>query len=275
MSSRSKRGIKVRSSKKFCEEKFSCHGERVEAEYECEECKSLQCLDCETKLHELAKFVFHDRKRLQPAPSYQLCQLSCEDRNYSDVRCENCALNYCKQCFERMHSSGKRKAHTKIQLTEALLKAQVNNSAAALSDQSIQSSGEFFDALKKPLSPVGSNGDDSLAYVSMPQDDGSSIAIIPETSTIKEQSSSIMSEHSDRSRTSLPDVAPELDKLDLSDKIQTTPTKEKSTSNKTSDIDDEIYKDCRSFLLVDQQENIQVTFQAQLIFLMSSCQRFM
>ena len=83
MSSKIRRPPKVRSSKKFCEEKFSCHGEKVEAEYECEECKSLQCLDCEQRLHELAKFVFHDRKRLQPPPSYQLCQLSCEDRNYS------------------------------------------------------------------------------------------------------------------------------------------------------------------------------------------------
>ena len=259
MSSKIRRTAKVRSSKKFCEEKFSCHGERVEAEYECDECKSLQCLNCETKLHELAKFVFHDRKRLQPAPSYQLCQLSCEDRNYSDVRCENCALNYCNQCFERMHSSGKRKAHTKIQLTEALFQAQLHNTTTGTaSDQSIQSSGEFFDAIK-PLSPVGSNGDDSLTYVSMPQDDGrsSSIGVIPETTVINEQSSSVMSEHSDRSRTSLPDVAPELDKLDLSDKI-TTPTKDKPATKKTSSIDDEIYKDCHSCLLVDQQENIQV-----------------
>ena len=262
MSSKIKRTPKVRSSKKFCEEKFSCHGERVEAEYECDECKSLQCLNCETKLHQLAKFVFHDRKRLQPVPSYQLCQLSCEDRNYSDVRCENCALNYCNQCFERMHSSGKRKAHTKIQLTEALLQAQLHNNTTtgATSDQSIQSSGEFFDAIK-PLSSVGSNCDDSLTYVSMQQDDIKSgsidLGVIPETTVINEQSSRVMSEHSDRSRTSLPDVAPELDKLDLSDKI-TTPTKDKPSTKKTSNIDDEIYKDCHSCLLVDQQENIQV-----------------
>ena len=141
-----------------------------------------------------------------------------------------------------MHSSGKRKVHTKIQLTEALRQAQINTgtpssttptttTTAGASDQSILSSGEFFDAIK-PLSPVGSNGDDSLTYVSMPQDvGGSSIAVIPETSVINEQSSSVMSEHSDRSRTSLPDVAPELDKLDLNDKI-TPPFKEKTHSAK-------------------------------------------
>ena len=96
-------------------------------------------------------------------------------------------------------------------------------------------------------------------YVSMRQDDGgsSSRGVIPETTVINEQSSSVMSEHSERSRTSLPDVAPELDKLDLSDKI-TTPMKDRPVLKKSSDIDDEIYKDCHSCLLVDQQENIQV-----------------
>ena len=133
-----------------------------------------------------------------------------------------------------------------------------NTTTGTASDQSIQSSGEFFDAIK-PLSSVGSDGDDSLTYVSMIQDDGgsSSRGVIPETTVIKEQSSSVMSEHSERSRTSLPDVAPELDKLDLSDKI-TMPTKDRPVPKKSSDIDDEIYKDCHSCLLVDQQENIQV-----------------
>ncbi len=241
------------SSKKFCEEKFSCRGEKVEAEYECEECKSLQCKNCESKLHELAKFVFHSRKRLQPAPSFKLCQLSCEDRNYADVKCENCALNYCNICFEKMHSSGKRKAHTRIQLTDALLQAQV----APEGNLSPPTPEEFFDAVK-PLSPMHSL--ETEGFVSMPlaggAQDEESIAVIPETNL---GDTSMTSEKSDRSRSSLPDVAPEFDLLEIADQ-SLTPKKDsaKTDSPKTTNLDEEAYKDCHSFLLVDQQEHIQV-----------------
>lgn len=242
MAMRVKGGFKVISSIKFCEEKFSCTGDQVEAEFECEECKSLQCSACETKLHELAKFVFHDRKRLQPVSANKLCQLSCDNRNFANVKCESCALNYCHRCFEKMHSSGKRKLHKKIQLTDALLQ----NQQLETSRCSSLTSDDYFDATK-PESPTSSPEDGSLAFVSMNQD-------IP--AELETKMSSI--------KISLPDIASELSSLsEPSSKhgsINGTPCQYQAdiTSGSSKSMDDEIYTNCKSFLLIDQQENIQV-----------------
>ncbi len=241
MATHARGGFKVISSIKFCEEKFSCSGDHVEAEFECEECKSSQCSACETKLHELAKFVFHDRKRLQPVSANRLCQLSCENRNFANVKCESCALNYCYLCFEKMHSSGKRKLHKKVHLTEALLQSQQMRT----SKSSSFTSDDYFDATK-PDSPTSSPEEGSLAYLSMNQDIPGSFF----PAELETKMSSI--------KIGLPDVAPEL--TSLSEHSSKHEDVDDITSGSSKSMDDEIYTNCKSFLLIDQQENIQVGF---------------
>ncbi len=241
MSGKGKRSTRTRSSKQFCQEKFSCQGEKTEAEFECEECGTLQCANCEAKLHELAKFVFHDRKRIPTPPADKLCQLSCEDRNYADVKCENCKHNYCNECFDKMHTSGRRKSHKKIPLKEAtkLQHTPLGNDSSSVDTYA---SIENFEPIK-PLSPLSGGIDDTLTYFSMPQDGSTMMTTM---------------DRSDSSRPSIPDVA----EVEIHDK---SPIK----IDTPEDMDEEIYKDLKSFLLADHQENLQVGSYTQIKFVCS------
>ena len=102
---------KSRSSVVFCKEKYACLDEKARAEFECEDCKTSQCADCEQKLHQLPKFVYHDRRKRQPPPADQLCQgnlPNCTDSNFADVTCESCQLNLCFDCDTRVHQKLKK-----------------------------------------------------------------------------------------------------------------------------------------------------------------------
>lgn len=101
-----------RSSIKYCQERLACHGQPL-AKYRCEECETLQCESCENLLHENAKFIFHDRVVIDPTPLSYLCQENCGKKNFADVFCENCNKRYCFECENLTHST-KYKSHHKV-----------------------------------------------------------------------------------------------------------------------------------------------------------------
>ena len=211
------------SSKSYCEEKFSCDGDFVEAEYECGECGTLQCSACESSMHELSKFVFHDRRRIQLPPQDQLCQLSCSDRNFADVKCEDCHLQFCSDCFDKIHSNSKRKNHDTVELQYAQQRRGMKQ--VLKSNHNDESSSHE--------SPCISISNDN--YMS---------------------SRSTMSEHD--SIRSLPDIAAETGVVLSSSPVRQDQTPEIEVKQLEDDIDEEIYKDCKSFELTDQAEKLQV-----------------
>lgn len=167
MSGRIKRYPRTRTSKKFCEEKFACNVESVEAEYQCTQCGTVQCSVCENKLHQQAKFVTHDRRHLTPPQPEYLCQAAiCVDINFSEVTCDNCKLNFCQPCFDKAHAFGRKRSHKK----SAFKPDPVNNStnAGGLVDALSDLDSLELDAIK-PTSPLQGLNDDSLTYFSAPQ----------------------------------------------------------------------------------------------------------
>lgn len=229
MAAAGKRRYRTRSSKRYCQEKFCCLTEGAIAEYHCNQCKTDQCQDCDLSLHKSKlEFGFHDRQQIEPPPYEELCQiasllsnLDCEDRNFADLRCENCDRNFCLQCFDNYHNSkDSRKTHRKITFKEYKHRQQ----SAVLEPI-------------KPLSPL-SLEDNSLTYISCPQ--------VTESTDSMTSYNSI---HSDHSQTSIPDLISSDSKTDM---ISLTRDLEESQI-------DERYLDCESFLLVDEQEMLQVT----------------
>ena len=204
MSSRLRRYNKSRSSKRLCQEKFNCKEEFAEAIFHCEECGSLQCKNCELRLHELKKFCYHDRTKLIFPPKDELCHSDCTERNYADVHCEKCVKNYCHECYERYHNLGKKKTHTPIPLSQFNKDKVKNGGIVSVPDDSADNfhklnvvgqctatkinekkSGD--DSCKSdengifavgitnailPLSPIGlQTPNESLTYFSMPQNE--------------------------------------------------------------------------------------------------------
>ena len=262
MSGKIKRNPRTRSSKQFCQEKFSCDGERIVAKYVCEECGTLQCEDCEVKLHELTKFVFHDRKPLLEPPAEKLCQLSCEEKNFADVRCTNCELNFCHACYDKMHNHGRRRQHEKVTMKEASKRQTQNDSKTAAMSIPTEQAEKAEVKLKEPpsangIEPIKPNSplsdDDSLTYVTMPQtqnhfEDDSSIAILDTTSSCD-------------SHSNMPDVI-DLEIRDIYTNSDATFGSNRTKPQSTAEIDEEIYSSCKSFLLADQHEYIQVYHSA-------------
>lgn len=228
-----KRRFRTRTARRFCQEKFCCPTEKAVAEFYCVECKSDQCQSCEANIHKSkAQFSFHERKPIEPPPYEDLCQiaslltnLDCIDGNFSDVRCEDCERCFCLQCFELFHSKENRKNHKKISVKE-----YKQRQLTAFQD-SVQ-----------PHNSITS--EDSLNFVSFQPTAESSDSMM-----------SYSSFHSDNSQNSIPDLCIPAEKNDLS-----SLTKELEESF----IDDR-FADCASFLLVDEQENLQVEDEKEFV----------
>ena len=221
-----KRRFRTRTSRRFCQEKFCCPTEKAIAEFYCVECKSDQCESCEANIHKSkVHFTYHERKPIEPPPYEDLCQvaslltnLDCVDGNFSDLRCEDCERCFCFQCFELFHNKENKRNHKKVSVKEYKQKQLT-----------------AFQESVKPPSPVSLNSD-SLTFVSCQQTESTDSMM------------SYSSFHSDNSQNSIPDLCIPAEKNDLS-----SLTKELEESF----IDDR-YSDCTSFLLVDEQENLQV-----------------
>lgn len=238
VSGKFRRPERTRTSKRFCQEKLCCPTEHSEAVLYCEQCNSLQCVRCEDSLHNHndVKYQFHDRRKIEQPPSEQLCQISrystsiaCKEKNYADIRCEDCKLNYCFDCNELAHPpNSKRKLHIRVSFKDFRKK-------------------EHHDALAcpiKPLSPVDLT-DDSLTYVSLPQEVAESMNDLSFTSA-----------HSDQSHHSIPDVC-----MDLTGPMDLNLLAESMMEPE----DTSLHKDCHSFCLADEHETLKACVHSSLL----------
>ena len=259
MSSRLRRHPKTRSSKKFCAEKFSCQGEQTEADFECEQCRSLQCKNCEAQIHKLSKYVYHDRRQVVPPPEEELCQNNCDARNFGDLRCENCDLRYCYDCFDRMHSTGRRRQHKKGPLKP--LQDPASTEVGTSQDDSAIAL-QLSEAITDQLQPVSLTSDEgSLNFMSCsPDQDEVPVKQSANHNKMEKSGSSVSSGGASLDNVATIGITPSDLKLKAAGTgpsvLHTETGRPQPTVN--NDIDDEIYKDCKSFLLADQHENIKV-----------------
>lgn len=99
----------------ICQESYACGGSE-EAAFECDDCKSLQCVRCELELHSQERLKNHERVQISPGhvPYCDNCKGGNGDngkRHRSVVRCQNCKVNLCQDCQKRTHSGGNKKKH--------------------------------------------------------------------------------------------------------------------------------------------------------------------
>ncbi|XP_015249569.1 zinc finger FYVE domain-containing protein 1-like isoform X2 [Cyprinodon tularosa] len=99
----------------ICQENYSCSGSE-EAAFECDDCKTLQCVRCDLELHRQEHLRNHDRVPVGPGhvPYCDNCKGGNGDsskRHRSVVRCQNCKLNLCQDCQKRTHSGSSKKKH--------------------------------------------------------------------------------------------------------------------------------------------------------------------
>lgn len=100
----------------ICQESYACGGSE-EAAFECDECKSLQCVRCELELHNQERLKNHERVQIGPGhvPYCDNCKGGGNGdggkRHRSVVRCQNCKVNLCQDCQKRTHSGGNKKKH--------------------------------------------------------------------------------------------------------------------------------------------------------------------
>ncbi|KAG8188420.1 hypothetical protein JTE90_007992 [Oedothorax gibbosus] len=110
------KALKTRSSRKICDERFACTGSKPYALFACKQCQSYQCEVCEALLHEDFLLNLHEREVISGPPSDELCEGSCEDRNFADLTCRLCDRNYCLVCDHIVHSNLKQ-IHTRTKFT--------------------------------------------------------------------------------------------------------------------------------------------------------------
>ncbi|KAM4662610.1 zinc finger FYVE domain-containing protein 1 [Discoglossus pictus] len=105
----------------MCQENFACGG-TSEAVFECDECNSVQCQQCEEGLHRQERLQNHERTRI--APGYVPYCGACKGANNSTIqssnigtrqraaiRCLSCKMNLCAECQKRTHSGGSKRKH--------------------------------------------------------------------------------------------------------------------------------------------------------------------
>ncbi|XP_029642742.1 zinc finger FYVE domain-containing protein 1 [Octopus sinensis] len=280
---------KVRSSREFCQERLCCPQDRTEADFRCDKCGTLQCKDCEKTIHHNSKFVCHERQPLAPPPSSKLCASSfCDNKNYADVRCEDCQLNLCYQCNEALHRSNSRRcSHRRLRFRDYEKKAQQptlvslvhptpntsslpqcsdqsqpatlllqttsNNNNSTISNTASAATVFTCNPIIKPLSPIGDN-DDSLTYVTLPQE---------LAQTLPETEMSFSSAHSDSSIQSIPDVC--INEKDMATTSKEVDKKLPQTGSTAQNKNKVSYDECVCFKLVDEEEKLLIESEEDLL----------
>lgn len=233
MSTQSRKTKRSKTSIRYCGEKLCCAAEKSEGQLFCDQCRTAQCSNCESEIHRSnGKFEFHDRHILEPPPFEELCQsaclltsVSCIDKNFADLHCQNCQLNYCYDCFDLIHKQGVKKTHRKISFREYKHREFRHISISPVI---------------KPISPLSAT-DNSLTFVSCPQ----------EQEADDPDNMSFASFTSDQSSPgSIPDICM---------------SAEKDNTAMLKDLQDSLLEDkyeqhskSRSFMLTDDQEILQV-----------------
>uniref|UniRef100_A0A8C8JER0 Zinc finger FYVE domain-containing protein 1 n=1 Tax=Oncorhynchus tshawytscha TaxID=74940 RepID=A0A8C8JER0_ONCTS len=97
----------------ICQESYACGGSE-EAAFECDECRSLQCVRCEQELHSQEGLQNHERVAIGPwhVPYCDNCRGGKErpvngGSHRSVVRCQNCKVNLCQPCRKSTHNGVK------------------------------------------------------------------------------------------------------------------------------------------------------------------------
>lgn len=251
-----KRNSRTKSSKRYCKEKFCCKTENTKAFIHCEDCDTDQCTECDEAIHKISiKFEFHDRRKLDPPPFEDLCQIGktqnwllvCEEENFADLRCEVCALNFCLSCFDDYHK-GNKKTHRKIffkEFRQRQLQDQLNNHI-------------------KPSSPL-EREDDSLTFMSCPQLQDQFPDFSPHQTEVSDskiysnnQSESMNSFSSAKSDHSQPSSIPDIC-LSAGNEMSSI---EAQLAESIIDLNDP-YDNIKSFMLINDQEIIQVSISTQ------------
>lgn len=110
------KAVRPRSTRRLCDEKYVCGVESADAQFSCEQCKSLQCTHCERELHAIRGKEHHDRFLLSTFPKEAICQSkNCVDKNLIDYSCNACNVRLCCKCFDLQHKTViDKKLHKKI-----------------------------------------------------------------------------------------------------------------------------------------------------------------
>ncbi|KAM4013620.1 zinc finger FYVE domain-containing protein 1 [Anomaloglossus baeobatrachus] len=117
MSSQGPAGDKTAMTGLMCQENFACSGSE-EATFECDECKTLQCQQCEDVLHKQERLQSHERTLIPPGyiPYCSSCKGANNGgpsgaRTRAAVRCVPCKIDLCTDCQKRTHSGGNKRKH--------------------------------------------------------------------------------------------------------------------------------------------------------------------
>lgn len=107
--------LPTRPSEPRCGERLACKGPHIVARYYCPVCDTNQCEACELLIHVEARFKEHPpREPVTPPDPQLLCQGSCPERNFADVRCHTCKINLCYACDRNTHLLKRKFAHIKV-----------------------------------------------------------------------------------------------------------------------------------------------------------------
>lgn len=136
-----------------CQENYSCGGSE-EAAFECDDCKTLQCVRCELELHRQEHLRNHDRVPVGPGhvPYCDNCKGGNGDgskRLRSVVRCQNCKVNLCQDCQKRTHSGSSKKKHQLISYPPPPKQAEVNTAKTSVQNADVPESSEKTRLLEK------------------------------------------------------------------------------------------------------------------------------
>ncbi|MEQ2266764.1 hypothetical protein XENORESO_017871 [Xenotaenia resolanae] len=167
--SSSEKGV---NSSLTCQENYSCSGSE-EAAFECNDCKTLQCVRCEVELHHQEHLRNHDRVPVGPGhvPYCDNCKGGSGDsskRHRSVVRCQNCKVNLCLDCQKRTHSGSSKKKHQLISYLPPPKPAEVNSTKMAVQNADAPESSERARLLEKVSSflLVDENEEMQVTYAS-------------------------------------------------------------------------------------------------------------
>lgn len=231
--------------------------------YFCNDCNSAQCQNCEKDIHtRKVSFEFHDRRTVEPPPKSLLCQSAylnseCKDRNFADLWCENCCINFCFDCFTDYH---KNKKQPHISIPFALYQKRESEAKAAATSEAVTL------LTIKPTSPVVGVADDSLTFCSFPQEQLKFETLTPDSdfnsarmtmagSGTQLHSSVVSSGHS------MPDLCPGAELDMLSSQLEEAGLDDNGELESVyRDVDSGTNRNTssKSFLLVDDREELQV-----------------
>lgn len=144
----------------ICQESYVCGGSE-EAAFECDECKSLQCVRCELELHNQERLKNHERVQIGPGhvPYCDNCKGGNGDngrRQRSVIHCQSCKVNLCQDCQKRTHSGGNKKKHQLTSYPPPPKPSEVNSVQSAAPPPAEQKADETHFQKVKLLEKVSS-----------------------------------------------------------------------------------------------------------------------